>query len=56
MDCPQEAAQRLVTDPHAPHTMRVNGPLSNMTEFAEAFGCQSGDSMHRADAERVNIW
>ena len=30
------------TDPHSGAQYRVNGPLSNMPEFAKAFGCKPG--------------
>jgi putative endopeptidase len=53
----QEQARLLVNvDPHAPSTWRVNGPLSNMPEFAKAFGCKPGDPMVRSDALRAQIW
>jgi putative endopeptidase len=47
---------RLVTltDPHSPAVWRVNGPVSNMKEFREAFGCKSGDTMVRAQS--IEIW
>ncbi|HEX6748160.1 MAG TPA: M13 family metallopeptidase [Longimicrobium sp.] len=50
--------QRMLTtiDPHSPSQWRVNGPLSNMPEFARAFGCGAGDPMVRADPLRVQIW
>lgn len=48
--------QRLLTDPHSPGKYRVNGPLSNMKEFAEAFGCESGDGMVQRDSIRAVIW
>ncbi|HTI64006.1 MAG TPA: M13 family metallopeptidase, partial [Gemmatimonadaceae bacterium] len=39
------SAKALVhTDPHAPAKWRVNGPLSNMPEFAKAWGCKDGDA------------
>jgi putative endopeptidase len=52
-----EYARMLVAvDPHSPPQWRVNGPLSNMTEFARAFGCKAGDAMVRADSLRPRIW
>ena len=44
------------TDPHSPAKFRTNGPVSNMPEFAEAFGCQPGDPMVRPDSLLVRIW
>lgn len=35
------------TNPHSPPKFRVNGPLSNMKEFAAAFSCKPGDKMVR---------
>ena len=51
-------AARLQTqsDPHPLARFRVNGPLSNMPQFAEAFQCKAGDSMVRAEKERCQIW
>ena len=43
-------------DPHAPAKWRVNGPLSNMPEFAKAWGCKTGDAMVRPDSLRARIW
>ena len=34
---PENLALRVKTDVHAPSFLRVNGPVSNMTEFYEAF-------------------
>jgi predicted metalloendopeptidase len=45
---------RINTDPHPANKFRVNGPLSNMPQFASAFQCKAGDSMVRAD--RCQIW
>jgi putative endopeptidase len=43
-----EAIRLLVqSDTHSVPEWRVRGPLSNMTEFAEAFQCKTGDRMVR---------
>ncbi|MDR3684376.1 MAG: M13-type metalloendopeptidase, partial [Geothrix sp.] len=47
---------RTVTDPHSPAKFRVNGPLSNLPEFYEAFGCKDGDPMKRPASVRPAIW
>ena len=42
------------TDPHPLPRFRGDGPLSNMAEFAKAFGCRKGDAMVR---EKIcKIW
>ncbi|MEP6924332.1 MAG: M13 family metallopeptidase [Pyrinomonadaceae bacterium] len=46
--------QQVQTDPHAIGSFRVNGPLSNLPVFAEAFQCKTGDKMVRDD--RCQIW
>jgi len=48
--------QSLLSDVHAPAKWRVNGPLSNIGEFHEAFGVKPGQAMYRAEADRVRIW
>jgi len=53
---PEQARMWASTDPHSPGRWRVNGPLSNLPEFAHAFGCTSGDAMVRADSLKVRIW
>jgi putative endopeptidase len=42
------------TNPHPLPRFRGNGPLSNMAEFAQAFGCKKGDAMVRAQV--CKIW
>ena len=45
------------SDPHAPPEFRVNGPLSNLRAFAEAFDISPGSSpMARAPEDCVRIW
>ncbi|OSZ78958.1 peptidase M13 [Chitinophagaceae bacterium IBVUCB1] len=53
---PEEAFNRIKTDPHSPNLWRCNGPLSNMPEFYQAFGVKPGDKMYRAENERVRVW
>ncbi len=52
---PAEAIRRLTVDPHSPSEFRCN-VVSNLAEFHEAFGVQSGDGMWRDPADRVEIW
>jgi putative endopeptidase len=53
----KERALQLVTlDPLGPNDFRCNGPLSNIAEFAEAFGVPEGAPMRKAEAQRVDIW
>jgi putative endopeptidase len=42
------------TNPHPLPNFRGNGPLSNMAEFAKAFGCKKGDPMVRE--KTCKIW
>jgi predicted metalloendopeptidase len=51
---PEMARMQALSDPHSTAEWRVNGPLSNMPEFRQAFGCQAGDPMVRG--EQVVIW
>jgi putative endopeptidase len=37
---------RLATDPHSAPKFRVNGPLSQLPAFHEAFQCKQGEPMH----------
>lgn len=45
---------QVSTDPHAIARWRVNGPLSNMPQFAGAFDCKSNSEMTRKDS--CQIW
>jgi predicted metalloendopeptidase len=47
---------RLNIDPHSPGHYRVNGPLSNLPEFQNAFDVPEKSAMVRPADKRVNIW
>jgi endothelin-converting enzyme/putative endopeptidase len=51
---PEFARLQTNTNPHPLPRFRANGPLSNMTIFAQAFGCKKGDAMVREQA--CKIW
>jgi putative endopeptidase len=53
---PEALARQIKTDVHAPSFLRVIGPVSNQTEFYEAFGVRPGDKMYRAEPVRAKIW
>lgn len=45
-----------LTDPHAPHFLRVNGPVSNTEAFYSTFGVKKGDKLYREPNKRAKIW
>jgi putative endopeptidase len=53
---PQLERLQVNVDPHPVAHFRVDGPLSNMTIFSQAFGCKAGDPMVRPKDQRCRIW
>lgn len=51
-----ELRKRLLVDPHSPSRYRVNGIVSNMDIFYEAYPIEPDDAMYIAPEERVRIW
>ncbi|KAG8715265.1 hypothetical protein FRC11_004997 [Ceratobasidium sp. 423] len=51
---PAYAVQRARTDPHSPGQYRVDGTLSNIPAFAEAFGCKKGTRMN--PEKQCTLW
>jgi len=47
---------RLLSAPHSPMKLRVNGMIRNIDEWYEAFDVQEGDEMYIPPEERVRIW
>jgi putative endopeptidase len=52
-DRPADAREHAITDPHSPGKYRINGIVTNMPQFAKAFGCKKGDAMVAAKACRI---
>lgn len=52
----EELRNRIITDPHSPGEYRVRGPLANLSEFSEAFGCDNNSPMVAKDSLRAVIW
>lgn len=52
----KELRKRIITDSHSPGEYRVRGPLANMPEFWEAWGCGTGQGMVAPEAVQVKIW
>jgi putative endopeptidase len=50
---PENKRVRAITDEHSPEEYRVNGVVSNMPEFANAFACKLGQPMVRPKPCRV---
>jgi putative endopeptidase len=53
---PEAERLQATTDPHPLDRFRANGPLTNMPEFAAAFGCKAGDAMVRPADKRCVVW
>ncbi|KAG9105242.1 hypothetical protein FRC07_009462, partial [Ceratobasidium sp. 392] len=51
---PAYAVQRARTDPHSPGLYRVDGTLSNIPAFSEAFGCKKNTKMN--PEKRCTLW
>jgi putative endopeptidase len=53
---PEEKKKRIMTDPHSPAIYRVNGTLSNIHPFYNAFNLKEGDQLYRSDTTIAKIW
>ena len=55
-DRPEYLRSLILTNPHSPAQYRTVGPLQNMPQFYEAFGCKQDAKMVRAENMRARIW
>jgi putative endopeptidase len=50
---PENLRADAITNPHSPNEYRINGVVSNMPEFQQAFSCKPGQPMVREKACKV---
>jgi putative endopeptidase len=50
---PENLRANAITDPHSPDVYRINGVVSNMPQFQQAFSCKLGQPMVREKACKV---
>ncbi len=53
---PEFQKMQVLTDPHSPSEFRINGPVSNIGSFYEAFGVKKGDKLFRDPSIRTTVW
>ncbi len=47
---------QVLSDPHSPAKLRVNGTVVNIPAFYEAFDVKEGDALYVPEDQRVTIW
>jgi putative endopeptidase len=53
---PDEAKKKILTDPHSPGCLRVNGILKNIDDFYTIFNINENDNMYIKQENRCLIW
>ncbi|KAF9567593.1 zincin [Agrocybe pediades] len=53
---PEAAVQRIRTDPHSPSRYRVDGTVSNIPEFAQAFNCSKKAKLNPPREQQCIFW
>jgi len=53
---PENLRVRAVTDPHSPAEHRINGVVTNMPEFKQAFACKDGQPMAKPAEKVCRVW
>jgi putative endopeptidase len=52
----ETALERLITDPHSPACLRINGVVTNLKEFYDAFNVSKEDKLYKDENEMAKIW
>ena len=50
---PENLRAGALTDPHSPDFARINGVVTNLSQFQKAFGCKAGQPMVKAQVCKV---
>jgi endothelin-converting enzyme/putative endopeptidase len=53
---PEQMRVNAIVNPHSPPRYRINGVVTNMPEFAEAFQCKPGQALVRKPEETCKVW
>lgn len=53
---PEFQKMQILTDPHSPSVFRINGIVTNVTPFYEAFGVEKKHKLYREPKQRLQIW
>ena len=52
----EEIHNRILVDPHSPPIFRVNGVVTNLEEFYQAFEVKEDSPLWKPKEARINIW
>jgi putative endopeptidase len=53
---PEQMRVNAIVNPHSPPRYRINGVVTNMPEFAEAFQCKPGQALVKKPEEVCKVW
>ncbi len=53
---PESMRMQILSNEHSPAKYRVNGVLSNLPDFHNAFNVKTGDIMYNKEEERAKMW
>ena len=43
-------------DPHSPGSLRINGVVTNMKPFYQAFNVTSDQTLYKSDEQIASVW